>query len=81
LEAYNKYGFDEKAGKFYGAVKLDGTPIPARVCLPTTSPNNSATISSTLNTSREAISTCGSLTRSAANIQLKPRSAMRLRIG
>jgi uncharacterized protein YyaL (SSP411 family) len=27
LEAYNKFGFDEKAWKFYGALKLDGTPI------------------------------------------------------
>jgi hypothetical protein len=28
LTAYNKYGFDEKTGKFWGALKLDGTPIP-----------------------------------------------------
>jgi len=28
LAAYNKYGFDEKTGMFYGCVKLDGTPIP-----------------------------------------------------
>ncbi len=28
LAAYNKYGFDEKSGKFWGALKLDGSPIP-----------------------------------------------------
>jgi uncharacterized protein YyaL (SSP411 family) len=28
LDAYNKYGFDEKNGEFWGALKLDGTPIP-----------------------------------------------------
>jgi uncharacterized protein YyaL (SSP411 family) len=27
LAAYNKYGFDEKSGMFYGCIKLDGTPI------------------------------------------------------
>lgn len=28
LEAYAKLGFDEKSGKFWGALELDGTPIP-----------------------------------------------------
>jgi hypothetical protein len=28
LTAYYKYGFDEKTGKFWGALKLDGKPIP-----------------------------------------------------
>ena len=28
LKAYAKLGFDEKSGKFWGALKLDGTPIP-----------------------------------------------------
>jgi hypothetical protein len=28
LAAYNKYGYDEKSGKFWGALKLDGHPIP-----------------------------------------------------
>ena len=28
LTAYNKYGFDEKSGKFWGAIKLDGSPVP-----------------------------------------------------
>ncbi len=27
LKAYAKFGFDEKSGKFWGALKLDGTPI------------------------------------------------------
>ena len=28
LAAYNKYGFDAQSGKFWGALKLDGSPIP-----------------------------------------------------
>jgi hypothetical protein len=28
LAAYNKYGFDKHSGKFWGALKLDGSPIP-----------------------------------------------------
>ncbi|OHB49996.1 MAG: hypothetical protein A2Y10_13750 [Planctomycetes bacterium GWF2_41_51] len=28
LDAYNKYGFDKESGKFWGALKLDGKPIP-----------------------------------------------------
>ncbi len=28
LKAYSKYGFDKASGKFFGALKLDGTPIP-----------------------------------------------------
>ena len=28
LTAYNKYGFDKESGKFWGALKLDGSPIP-----------------------------------------------------
>lgn len=28
LKAYNKLGFDQKTGKFWGAIKLDGTPYP-----------------------------------------------------
>ncbi|MGA2070123.1 MAG: hypothetical protein ABSG97_02135 [Sedimentisphaerales bacterium] len=28
LAGYNKYGFDEQSGKFWGALKLDGSPIP-----------------------------------------------------
>ncbi|MBN2209847.1 MAG: AGE family epimerase/isomerase [Sedimentisphaerales bacterium] len=28
LKAYNTYGFDPATGKFWGALKLDGTPIP-----------------------------------------------------
>ncbi len=28
LKAYGQYGFDEKAGKFWGSLKLDGTPVP-----------------------------------------------------
>jgi hypothetical protein len=28
LAAYNKYGFDKQSGKFWGALKLDGSPIP-----------------------------------------------------
>jgi hypothetical protein len=27
LAAYNKYGFDKQSGKFWGALKLDGSPI------------------------------------------------------
>lgn len=27
LKAYAKYGYDEKTGKFWGALRLDGTPI------------------------------------------------------
>lgn len=28
LKAYAKFGYDEKTGKFWGALKMDGTPIP-----------------------------------------------------
>lgn len=28
LKAYAKYGFDEKSGMFWGALNMDGTPIP-----------------------------------------------------
>ena len=28
LKAYAKLGFDEKSGKFWGALQMDGTPIP-----------------------------------------------------
>lgn len=28
LNAYARYGYDEKTGRFRGALKLDGTPIP-----------------------------------------------------
>jgi hypothetical protein len=28
LKAYAQYGFDKKSGKFWGALRLDGTPIP-----------------------------------------------------
>lgn len=28
LKAYAKYGFDQQTGKFWGALQLDGTPIP-----------------------------------------------------
>jgi len=28
LKAYARYGYDEKTGRFWGALKLDGTPIP-----------------------------------------------------
>ncbi len=28
LKAYATFGFDEKSGKFWGALRLDGTPIP-----------------------------------------------------
>jgi len=28
LKAYAKLGYDEKTGKFWGALKMDGTPIP-----------------------------------------------------
>jgi DUF1680 family protein len=28
LKAYAKYGFDEATGKFWGALRMDGTPIP-----------------------------------------------------
>lgn len=28
LKAYATYGFDDKTGKFWGALQLDGTPIP-----------------------------------------------------
>ena len=28
LKAYSKYGYDEKSGKFWGALQLNGTPIP-----------------------------------------------------
>lgn len=28
LKAYAKYGFDEDTGKFWGALELDGTPVP-----------------------------------------------------
>ena len=28
LKAYAKYGFDKETGKFWGALQLDGTPIP-----------------------------------------------------
>lgn len=28
LKAYARYGFDEKTGKFWGALRMDGTPIP-----------------------------------------------------
>ena len=28
LKAYAEHGFDEKSGRFWGALKLDGTPIP-----------------------------------------------------
>ena len=28
LTAYNKYGFDEKTGKYWGALRMDGTHIP-----------------------------------------------------
>lgn len=28
LKAYSKYGFDPETGKFWGALQLDGTPIP-----------------------------------------------------
>jgi hypothetical protein len=28
LTAYNKYGFDKQSRKFWGALKLDGSPIP-----------------------------------------------------
>jgi hypothetical protein len=28
LKAYAKYGYDEKTGKFWGALQLDGKPIP-----------------------------------------------------
>ncbi len=28
LKAYGKYGYDEKAGRFWGSLKLDGTPDP-----------------------------------------------------
>ncbi len=28
LKAYAKYGFDEKTGKFWGSLNLDGTPVP-----------------------------------------------------
>jgi hypothetical protein len=28
LTAYARYGFDEKTGMFWGALKLDGTPLP-----------------------------------------------------
>jgi len=28
LKAYSKYGFDRESGKFWGALQLDGTPIP-----------------------------------------------------
>lgn len=29
LKAYAKLGYDEKTGKFWGALQMDGTPIPA----------------------------------------------------
>ncbi len=28
LKAYAKYGFDKRSGKFWGALQMDGTPIP-----------------------------------------------------
>lgn len=28
LKAYSKYGYDQKSGKYWGALQLDGTPIP-----------------------------------------------------
>ena len=28
LEAYARYGFDAETGKFWGALRLDGTPVP-----------------------------------------------------
>jgi rhamnogalacturonyl hydrolase YesR len=28
LKAYAKYGYDEKAGQFWGSLALDGTPVP-----------------------------------------------------
>lgn len=28
LKAYRQYGYDSKAGKFWGSMKLDGTPVP-----------------------------------------------------
>ncbi len=28
LRAYARYGFDEKTGKFWGALRMDGSPIP-----------------------------------------------------
>jgi len=28
LKAYRRYGYDEKTGKFWGSLKLDGTPVP-----------------------------------------------------
>jgi hypothetical protein len=28
LKAYARYGFDEKSGQFWGALRLDGTPLP-----------------------------------------------------
>lgn len=28
LKAYGRHGYDEKAGKFWGSLKLDGTPVP-----------------------------------------------------
>jgi len=28
LKAYAQLGYDEKTGKFWGAIKMDGTPIP-----------------------------------------------------
>lgn len=28
LKAYDRYGYDEATGKFWGSLKLDGTPVP-----------------------------------------------------
>jgi hypothetical protein len=28
LKAYRRYGYDEKSGKFWGSLKLDGKPVP-----------------------------------------------------
>ncbi|HTY88313.1 MAG TPA: hypothetical protein VMB80_12670 [Candidatus Acidoferrum sp.] len=47
LKAYGRYGYDVKAGKFWGSLKMDGTPVPGPRLMMTNSTDKYATSSET----------------------------------